>query len=125
MAWSLRLNLYGECRLGAAPGEPVDAQVVLRRLAPRRFDVRGQLSCPLLGSGRELRGLWRWPDPLELELESGWSYTGRSDQTAAKALLRRSLWNGALLEHGTPRGSLRLRLDLRHEWLQVLRSVRP
>jgi hypothetical protein len=39
-------------------------------------------------------------------------------------LLGKTLWAGPLTRAGEPRGSLRLRLDLRRDWFPLLRSLR-
>jgi hypothetical protein len=125
VAWSLqlRLRLAGECRLGDAPAEPAAVELSLQRAAPRRFALSGTLRSPELGE-RSIEGLWHWPETLELELGERWSFVGNRDPAAPRSLLGKSLWTGPLTQAGQPRGSLHLRLDLRHDWFSLLRSLR-
>jgi hypothetical protein len=120
---SLRLGLRGECHLDGQPAAaPVDLELVLTRWGPRRFALQGELCCPALGDPRRVEGEWTYPDALSLRFETGLRFQGRAD-SAARALLGRSLWAGPLTRHEAPLGSLRLRLDLRRDWLQILSSV--
>ena len=123
MALGLRLCLYGECRLGGEPIQPAIAELSLRRVAPGRFALAGTLRSPELGE-RSIEGLWRWPRTLELALGDDWSFVGNPDPAAPRSLLGQSLWTGPLVRAGEPLGSLRLRLDLRHDWFSLLRSLR-
>lgn len=125
MAWSfgLRLHLYGDCRLDGGPGEPVELELSLRRAVRRVFTAQGVLRCPALGPERAIQGDWT-SQALALDLGGGWSFTGHPDPTVPPSLLRRSLWTGPLTHAAEPRGVLRLRFDLRHDWPALVRSLR-
>lgn len=125
MPWSLglRLILHGEGELHGQPAEPVSAKFTLRRAAQRLFAVQGTLLCPALGPLRAASGSWRFPDVFELDLGDGWSAACELDAAAPRSLLGQSLWAGPLLHAGQPRGALRLRFDLRHDWPSLVRSL--
>jgi hypothetical protein len=125
VAWSLglRLTLYGECQLDGAFPEPTQATLTLQRVGRRRFSVKGTLDGPAALGRRTADGVWLYPGPLELELEGGWALAADRDPTTPRSLLGKSLWTGALSHRGAPRGTLRLRFDLRHDLLALLRSL--